>query len=124
MSGEIIVGIEPIAQTLQAIDRIVDLGAFPTVCVFRPTTGSDLWRFPPPSYIDVRRVMEHVYAACRAHWMPIGVAPNIEVSLVVNPDDTALLAKRDARFYAYEAFRWMVRLAAGPAFRGRMRPAA
>jgi len=56
--------------------------------------------------------------------MPIGIAPNIEVSLVVNPDDTALLAKRNAAFYVYEAFRRMARLAARPLFRGRMRPAA
>jgi len=124
VSGEVIVGIEPIEQTLKAVDRIVDLGAFPTVCVFRPTVGSDLRRFGPPSYADVRQVMEHVYAACRTHWMPIGVAPNVEVSLVVNPDDTALLAARTAGFYVYEAYRRMARLAAGPMFRARMRPAA
>ena len=27
-------------------------------------------------------------------WLPIGAAPNIEVSIVVNPDETALLADR------------------------------
>jgi len=57
VSGEVIVGIEPVAQTIKAIDRIAELGAFPTVCVFRPTTGSDLWRFPPPTYDEVRDVM-------------------------------------------------------------------
>ena len=124
VSGEVIAGIEPIAETLKAIDRIANLGAFPTVCVFRPTIGSDMALFPPPSYADVRQVMAHVYEACRAHWLPIGVAPNIEVSLVVNPDETALLAKRTVGFYVYEAYRRMVRLAAGPVFLGRMRPAA
>jgi len=39
----------------------------------------------------------------------------------VNPDDTALLAERDAGFYAYEAWRRMLRLAARPVFWSRMR---
>jgi hypothetical protein len=78
--------------------------------------------WPPPSYEDMRVVMEHVYHACRRHWLPIGAAPNIEVSLVVNPDDAALLVHRDARFYGYEAWRRMVALAARPVFRRRMRP--
>lgn len=120
VSGEIIAGIEPIERTLEAIDLIADAGAFPTVCVFRPTVGSDMAEVPPPSYDDMRRVMAHVYDACRRNWIPIGAAPNIEVSLVVNPDDTALLASRNPAFYAYEgfrrAFKWIVR----PVFRRKM----
>ena len=45
------------------------------------------------------------------------------MSLVVNPDDAALLAERDGRFYVYEAFRRISRLAARPIFRRRMRAA-
>ena len=122
VSGEIIAGIEPIERTLEAIDLITSLGAFPTVCIFRPTVGSDMEDWPPPSYDDMRRVMAHMYDACRRHWLPIGAAPNIEVSLVVNPDDAAMLAEPDAGFYAYEAFRRLVKIAAGPVFRHRMRP--
>ena len=96
VSGEIIAGIEPVERTLEAIDIITAHGAFPTVCIFRPTIGSDMEDWPPPSYEDMRIVMRHVYEACRRHWLPIGAAPNIEVSLVVNPDDAALLADRDA----------------------------
>ena len=121
VSGEIIAGIEPIEQTIAAIDRITALGAFPTVCIFRPTVGSDMEDWPVPEYEPMRRVMAHVYEACRAHWLPIGAAPNIEVSLVVNPDDTALLAPRGVGFYAYEAYRRMVRVAARPLFTRRMR---
>ena len=69
----------------------------------------------------MRRVMQHVYDACRRHWLPIGTAPNIEVSLVVNPDDAALLAKRDAGFYWYEAYGWLSRIVAAPVFWRRMR---
>jgi uncharacterized radical SAM superfamily protein len=124
VSGEIIAGLEPVERTIEAIDRITALGAFPTVCIFRPTVGSDMESWPPPDYEDMRRVMAHVYDACRAHWLPIGAAPNIDVSLVVTPDDTALLAERTPGFYIYEAYRRVARVAAGPVFWQRMRPAA
>jgi hypothetical protein len=122
VSGEVIAGIEPVEQTIAAIDRITALGAFPTVCIFRPTLGSDMETWAPPEYESMRGVMAHVYEACRAHWLPIGAAPNIEVSLVVNPDDTALLVSRTPGFYLYEAYRRAVRLAATPLFSWRMRP--
>ena len=80
--------------------------------------------WPSPGYEDMRRVMEHVYQACRRNWIPIGAAPNIEVSLVVNPDETALLVPRTAGFYAYEAWRRSIRLLARPVFARRMRKRA
>lgn len=122
VSGEIIAGLEPVEQTIDAIDRITGLGAFPTVCIFRPTVGSDLENWPAPSYAEMRRVMEHMYAACRRAMLPIGIAPNIEVSLVVNPDDAALLAEPTIGFYGYEAYRRMLRVAARRTFRRRMQP--
>jgi hypothetical protein len=124
VSGEIIAGVEPIEQTLKAIDWITSVGAWPTVCIFRPTVGADMQEWPAPRYEDMRRVMAHVYDACRRHWLPIGAAPNIEVSIVVNPDDTALLAPRTLRFYAYEAYRRSMRVLARPLFARRMRPQA
>ena len=57
VSGEIIAGLEPIDSTLAAIERITSVGAFPTVCVFRPTVGSDMEDWPPPDYDDMRRVL-------------------------------------------------------------------
>ena len=78
--------------------------------------------WPPPSYEEMRRVMAYVYEACRRTRLPMGVAPNIEVSIVVTPDDAALLAERDAGFYAYEAYRRLARVVAWPTFRSRMRP--
>lgn len=123
VSGEIIAGIEPVTSTLAAIDDITALGAFPTVCIFRPTVGSDMAQWPTPTYDEMRQVMAHVYDACRRHWLPIGAAPNIEVSLVVNPDDTALLARHDAGYYVYEGYRWLARVAGAPVFRRRMRAA-
>lgn len=122
VSGEIIAGVEPIERTIEGIDWIAGKGAFPTVCIFRPTVGADMEDWPSPSYEDMRRVMVHVYDACRRNWIPIGAAPNIEVSIVVNPDDAALLAPRTAGFYAYEAYRRAARLVAAPIFARRMRP--
>ena len=122
VSGEIIAGVEPIERTLQAIDVIAGLGAFPTVCIFRPTVGSDMEAWPAPTFEGMRLVMQHAYEACRRHWLPIGAAPNIEVSLVVNPDDAALLAERNFGFYRYEAFRKLARTVARPYFRHKLRP--
>lgn len=121
VSGEIIAGIEPIAHTLAAIERITSVGAFPTVCVFRPTIGSDMEDWPPPAYDDMRRVLAAVYDACRRHRVPIGLAPNIEVSLVVNPDDAAMLVPTTAGKVAYEVWRRALRVAARPLFARRMR---
>jgi uncharacterized radical SAM superfamily protein len=121
VSGEIIVGVEPIEDTLRAIDLIASMGAFPTVCIFRPTIGADMQDWPSPRYEDMVLVMRHVYEACRRNWIPIGAAPNIEVSIVVNPDDTPLLMPRTAGFYVYEAYRRLVRLAAKPVFASRRR---
>jgi hypothetical protein len=94
------------------------------VCIFRPTVGADMQDWPSPRYEDMRIVMQHLYDACRRNWIPIGAAPNIEVSIVVNPDDTPFLAPRTPGFYAYEAYRRFVRVAAKPvfAFRQRRRP--
>jgi len=121
VSGEIVAGLEPIDDTIAAIDYIAGLGAFPTVCVFRPTVGSDMEAWPPPKYDEMRAVMLHVYEACRRNWIPIGAAPNIEVSIVVNPDDAAMLAPRDAAFWTYEAFRRTARVVAAPLFAWRRR---
>ena len=71
----------------------------------------------------MRGVMAHMYEACRRHWIPIGLAPNIEVSLVVTPNETAFLAPRNAGFYVYEAYRRLAKLAARPFFARRLRQA-
>ncbi|HLN59181.1 MAG TPA: radical SAM protein [Thermoanaerobaculia bacterium] len=88
VSGEIIAGLEPIAATMRGIDRIVEAGAFPTVCIFRPTIGSELENEPPPDPEAMKDVFAHLYQACRDAGLPVGVLP-IEVSLVVQPEETA-----------------------------------
>ena len=101
-SGEIIAGVEPLEDTFRAIDYITDVGAFPTVCIFRPVIGSDMEDVPPPKYEDMIHVMKYMYESCRRKRIPIGVAPNIEVSLIVQPDDGRFLVPRDVHFYFNE----------------------
>ncbi|HSE43672.1 MAG TPA: radical SAM protein [Acidobacteriota bacterium] len=101
-SGEIIAGVEPIEDTLRAIDYITDVGAFPTVCIFRPVVGSDMEDVPPPEYDEMVAVMKYMYESCRKKHIPVGVAPNIEVSLIVQPDDGRYLVPRNFNFYLNE----------------------
>lgn len=106
-SGEIIAGVEPLEDTIKAIDYITDIGAFPTVCIFRPVIGSDMENYPSPKYEDMAGIMAYMYEACRKKGIPIGLAPNIEVSLIVQPDDARYLAPRNAVFYWNE---WMLKV--------------
>ncbi len=121
-SGEIIAGIEPLTDTLRAIDYIAGLGAFPTVCIFRPTVGSKMEHASPPRYEDMLAVFRHVYEACRRNRIPMDVVPNIEVSLVVQPGDTRYLAHRSLSSTFYQARMSVMRRLARPYFAWKMRP--
>jgi len=84
-SGEIIAGVEPLEDTFAAIDYITAVGAFPTICVFRPVQGTDMEKYPSPKYEEMVLVYRHMYEACRDNSIPTGIAPNIKTSLVVLP---------------------------------------
>jgi len=88
VSGEIIAGVEPIAATKRGIDRIVNAGAFPTVCIFRPTIDSEMEGVPPPEPEAMKEVFAYLHESCRRAGLPIGILP-IEVSLVVQPEEAA-----------------------------------
>ena len=112
-SGEIIAGLEPVEWTIKGIDYITSIGAFPTVCIFRPVIGADLESEPSPKFEDMVPLMKHMYLKCREHKIPIGAAPNIEVSLVVQPDDAKYLVPRDMAFHTYQAFINLAKTAGG-----------
>jgi hypothetical protein len=123
VSGEIIAGIEPLPDTMAAIDHIVSVGAFPTVCIFRPLHGSKMQDVPAPNPDAMRGVFRHVAEACRSAGLPIGIAPNVEVSLVVQPDDALeLLDPWDPRTWMYRAKLHALQAAAGPILARAMRP--
>jgi hypothetical protein len=86
-NGEIIAGLEDPASSMAAIDWITAAGAVPTVCVFRPLVGTDLEAAPPPRTEDLVPVFRRLYEACMERGLPIGIAPNIHVSLVLLPEE-------------------------------------
>ena len=121
-SGEIIAGVEPVEDTLKAIDYITGIGAFPTVCIFRPTIGADMEQFPSPRYEDMLVVFRHLFEACRKNNIPIDVTPNIEVSLIVQPGDARYLAPQNWATRWYTLKMAAARQLAKPYFAWKRRP--
>ena len=121
VSGEIIAGVEPVEDTIRAIDYITSVGALPTVCIFRPVIGADMERHPTPRYEEMRAVFAHLHDACRRNGIPIAAAPNIEVSLIVQPDDTRDLAPAGAATWLYDLRLAALRVAARPLFAWKSR---
>ena len=113
VSGEIIAGVEPIEATKRGIDRIVGAGAFPTVCIFRPTIGSDMEHVPPPDPTAMREVFAYLHESCRRARMPVGILP-IEVSLVVQPEECAALVEPNVASNIYTAGNRLLRWLAAP----------
>jgi hypothetical protein len=122
VSGEIIAGLEPLGDTLAAIDYITSVGAFPTVCIFRPLRGSLLESYPPPDPEQMRQVFAYLWEAMLRNGIPCDVIPNIQVSLVVNPGDAAYLGRRNLRFHWYRAKMAVLRVVAKPYFAKKMKP--
>jgi hypothetical protein len=93
-NGEIIAGLEPAESSIAAIDWITSVGAIPTVCVFRPLVGTDLEDREPPSTEELVPVFRRLYEACMEARLPIGLAPNVHVSLVMLPEECRTLSDR------------------------------
>jgi uncharacterized radical SAM superfamily protein len=91
-NGEIIAGLEPPESSIRAIDWITSVGAVPTVCVFRPLVGTDLQHLPPPKTEEMVPVFRRLWEACMERHLPIGMAPNIHVSLVMLPEECRWLS--------------------------------
>ncbi len=121
-SGEIIAGVEPLETTLRAIDWIASVGAFPTVCIFRPTLGSRMVDLPSPDPEEMVVAMREMWEACRRHLVPVGMTPNIEVSLVITPEEAKDLVEHPGLAdRTWRAALAVGRVAARPIFRRRMR---
>jgi hypothetical protein len=98
-NGEIIAGLEPPEKSIEAIDRITSVGAIPTVCVFRPLKGTDYEGVKVPKTEEMVPVFRHFYEACMRKGLPVGVAPNIHVSLVMLPEECAYLSPLGRGFH-------------------------
>jgi len=121
VSGEIIAGIEPVEATKRGIERIVNAGAFPTVCIFRPTIGSDMESMPPPDPEAMKDIFAHLHETCRRAALPVGILP-IEVSLVVQPEETADLVRPNLRSAMYGVRNAALRQVARPYIAWKCRP--
>jgi solute carrier family 13 (sodium-dependent dicarboxylate transporter), member 2/3/5 len=121
VSGEIIAGVEPIEATKRGIDRIVAAGAFPTVCIFRPTIGSDMESYPAPDPEEMKEVFAHLHESCRRAGLPVGILP-IEVSLVVQPEETAALVAPNLASTLYAMKNRTLRQLAKPYIAWKKRP--
>lgn len=97
-NGEIIAGLEPPESSIRAIEWITSVGAIPTVCVFRPLVGTDLAHREPPDTEELVPVFRRLYESCMEHGLPIGCAPNVNVSLVALPEECASLSPRRFRW--------------------------
>lgn len=102
-NGEIIAGLEAPSSSMAAIDWITSVGAIPTVCVFRPLVGTDMEDAPPPRTEDLIPVFRRLYEACMDRGLPIGVAPNIHVSLVLLPEECRWFLDARRRYWWKEA---------------------
>ncbi len=101
-NGEIIAGLEKPESSIAAIDWITSVGAIPTVCVFRPLKGTDYEDVPPPRTEDLVPVFRRLYESCMERGLPIGVAPNIHVSLVLLPEECRWLTDNPRRYWRKE----------------------
>ncbi len=101
-NGEIIAGLESPEDSIDAINWITGVGAIPTVCVFRPLLGTDYKHLPPPETDDLVPVFRRLYEACMERDLPIGLAPNVHVSLVMLPEEARWLQADPNRFWMRE----------------------
>ena len=101
-NGEIVAGLEKPESSIAAIDWITSVGAIPTVCVFRPLKGTDYEDVPPPKTEEMIPVFRRLYEACMERDLPIGVAPNIHVSLVLLPEECRWLTDNPRRYWRRE----------------------
>jgi hypothetical protein len=117
-NGEMIAGLEPVESTLAGIEWLTSVGAIPTVCVFRPLVGTDYAHLPPPDTAPLVPVFRRLYESCMEHGLPIGCAPDIHVSLVLLPEESAAFSAR--RYPWRELRRRAIATVAGRVLRARM----
>jgi hypothetical protein len=104
-NGEIIAGLEPPESSIKAIEWITSVGAIPTVCVFRPLANTDYEDVAPPKTEDMIPIFQAQYETAMRHGLPILVAPNVNVSLVLLPWESRHLVSKKVRrrFWLKEA---------------------
>ena len=121
VNGEIIAGLEPVESSIRAIDWIVDHGAIPTVCVFRPVYGAAYGKRLPPRIEEMLPVFQHFYKRCMERGLPIGIAPNVKVSLIMMPEECRGLMANPSAWPLTRAKLWLMRSLFGAWFNARVK---
>ena len=86
-NGEMIAGLEALSSSAAAVDWLTDLGAIPTICVFRPVVGTPYADRPPPDSDDLAPLFARAWHRCMERNLPLGIAPNVHVSIVLTPEE-------------------------------------
>ncbi len=121
VSCGIIAGRESVKDTYKAIDYLAGIGVIPLVRIFRPLINTETESDSPPRYEDMLSVCRYVYDACRRNNLPVGILPNVHVSILIHPEDTLYFAdnSEDGQTYA----RWIhtMKQVMRPYYQRRMR---
>lgn len=80
VSSWLIIGLEPVEDTLKGIDKIIERGGIPYPTVFRPLKGTPLENMPPPSVEAAERVFLHLKEKM-AHY---GLNPRLSLAGCIN----------------------------------------
>ncbi len=119
--GELIAGLEPPEDTMRGIEIFAKAGAATTICIFRPTVGTDLETTPPPEYDDMVPIFKHAYESWMRHDVPLGIAPGIQVAMTLQPKETKYFADATTpRFRTKKIKQFFMRGAARSYFRTRL----
>jgi len=87
VAGELIAGLEPAQSTLEGIEKITDLGAWPTVTVFRALPGTKMEHRRPPPTQELIPIVRRMYTACMEKKINIEQLPQVRESLSPLPMD-------------------------------------
>lgn len=83
-----LVGLEPLGNTLSGIEALASRGVMPILSPFRPVPGTGLSHIPVPSPEDMRRVWEEGQAICERYGVTLGplcvACQNNTIALPVN----------------------------------------
>ena len=121
VSGEMIAGLEPVGDSLRAVDYLVRIGALPLLSIFRHVQGAAMEHFPAPDLQNMLVIFRQVYESCRTRNLPIGMVPNLHLSMLLHPEDTLYLAPDSADAHTYSRWILTMKQVMRPYFLRRMR---
>jgi hypothetical protein len=119
--GEIIAGLEPPEDTIRGVEMFARWGAATTICIFRPTVGTDMQDSPPPKYEEMVPIYRRAYEIWMENDVPLGIAPGIKVAMTLMPEEAAYFADETTPAYTGKKVKqFFMRTAARAFFRTRL----